>query len=904
MPESLSIQVGGNVDGSIVIGDHNFVVNTNHGTVIYQQAGPQVRARQLAPQPPRAPRGFVNRVAELAQLETWIAANEIVLLHAPDGMGKSALLKQAANSAAAKAMPGGVILLESVDVDGRALGPDDIIQRLFDALFESNPPLKVDAVSARTYLSNTRPLVIMDEVGLSLALQKALPDLFPQGAILLSADAPFGADFQRLPLKPLPRAESVALLAAKAELTLNDVNRATIDELCALLDDVSLALVITANVLRETQATPEVALQAIGQIPVSERDPILVALNRAFVFAFNQLSPEEQKVLSAAALTPGVSMTPEWLSAALGGVDVDAFIERLKVLGLLFTNSPRLRLPPGFQAPARRAAVLDEKVVLPRLIEFLGQSQNAEHIQAELGNFFGALAWAAQSGRPADVIALGRAIDPYLTLHGLWDAWSVTMAHILEAARTPRAVRGASSGERAVEAWALHQSGVRAFGAGTREQALDFFRQALELRRSLGDTVGMAYTQHNIDLLIGPPPPPSDTLKTKKPPKPPAKGGPNWPVLIGGIGLVVMMIFAALVVVAGILIFPPATPTPTATITATTASPTDTLEPVVPPTQTSTPTLTPPPDLTPTPTVTLVPTPLGGSGEIVFQAISDSPLLVNFFSMYLMSVDGSDLHTLLGGSAVAPQPAWSPDGRYLAFVASDTGSTFNIGYPAQSQITSQIFVVNANGSNIEQVTQGSGNKSHPSWSPDGEHIAFSGYDANFDLDIYVVDKNGANLTNLTHPFESNEDYPVWSPDGSQIAFQALLNNNWELFSMNADGSNMLQLTFSSGQENISNVQASWSPDGKRIVFASNRSGAWDIYVMNRDGAKVKALTQDGASDMTPDWSPDGRLIAFSSNRDGRFQIYIMEIDGSEVRLPTRKLENLNSDEPDWRPSEP
>lgn len=202
MAVSADIRVGGNVEGSIVVGNHNFVVNTNHGTIVYEQAAPQVRLRQFSPQPPRPPRGFVDRSEELAKLESWIAAREIVLLHAPDGMGKTSLLKQAANSAAAAAMPDGVILFEAVDLDGQALGPTDILQRLFDALFESNPPLKVDSASARTYLSNTRPLILFDEVPLPASLLRALPDFFPQGAILMSTDLPFSGEYQRLPVGP------------------------------------------------------------------------------------------------------------------------------------------------------------------------------------------------------------------------------------------------------------------------------------------------------------------------------------------------------------------------------------------------------------------------------------------------------------------------------------------------------------------------------------------------------------------------------------------------------------------------------------------------------------------------------------------------------------------------------
>ena len=68
MPEPVSIQVGGNVEGSIVVGDHNFVVNTNYVTIINPHSGPQVRRRQYTPQPPRPPREFVNRTEELARL--------------------------------------------------------------------------------------------------------------------------------------------------------------------------------------------------------------------------------------------------------------------------------------------------------------------------------------------------------------------------------------------------------------------------------------------------------------------------------------------------------------------------------------------------------------------------------------------------------------------------------------------------------------------------------------------------------------------------------------------------------------------------------------------------------------------------------------------------------------------
>ena len=161
---SPTISVGGNVEGSIVIGNNNFVVNNNHGTIVYQQAQAQVRLREMMPRPPRAPRSFVGRVSELAELNELIRNHEPVLFTGEEGVGKSYLLKEAANGEAAQAQPNGVVFLENIDQAGTVLSLEDILQLLFDALFESDPPLKVTFASARTYLSNTSPLVLLNDL--------------------------------------------------------------------------------------------------------------------------------------------------------------------------------------------------------------------------------------------------------------------------------------------------------------------------------------------------------------------------------------------------------------------------------------------------------------------------------------------------------------------------------------------------------------------------------------------------------------------------------------------------------------------------------------------------------------------------------------------------------------------
>jgi Tol biopolymer transport system component len=881
MPEPVNIQVEGNVDGNIIVGDHNFVVNTNHGTIVYKQAAPRVSPIQVAPQPPRAPRGFVNRSVEQAKLEAWIAAKEIVLLHAPDGVGKTALLKQVANSAAARAMPNGVIFMESVDVDGQALGPEDILQRLFDALFESHPRLKVNAASARTYLSNTRPLVLFDEVPLTPGLQRALPDLFPQGAIVLAADLPSGGDFQRLSIGPLPRAEALALLTAKAEIPLTDENRPTLDALCSWLGDVSLALIICGNALREFQIAPQTALQEIIAVATSEANPVNAALDRAFAFAFGRLSPEEQKILSTAALTPGISMTPEWLESALAGVGNGIFIERLKALGLLFANSPRLRLPPGFVSAARRAATVDETSVLTRLADFLlaGAEQNPQNwdfFKDELGNLSGTLTWAARSQNWNLVMRLARTLDPYLTLQGLWQRWGETLETMLYAARQTH--------NRILEAWALHQLGTRQIGVGTIEQALVFLRQALEIRRRLGDNAGMAYTQHNIDILIGLPPR-RDPPKSE-PPKP-SSGGINPFLLLGALGLAGLGALALLALIIGLLVFSPPTPefdfspTPVLSAPTETVTPTPTLTLTATPTPlptgvpTFTPTLTPSSSVTPTftptftPSLPPAPTPFGGSGQIVFQSMPDR-LQRDFYIVYALNTDGSNLRQVLRDFIPASEPVWSPDGAMLALT-----SRYN------QNSSRQIYTVNADGSNLQQISTQGGENFAPSWSPNGRRLAYVHTSPESGSDIFSMTVNGGGLRNLTQSDGTGTyDHPAWSPDGSRIAYQALVGDFWNIFVMDADGSNPTQLTNPQTRGGSRNVEPAWSPDGRQIAFASNFNGTYDLYIMDADGSNIQALTTGSHDEILPAWSPDGRLIAFSSNDDGIFQIYGVFVDGT------------------------
>jgi hypothetical protein len=163
------------------------------------------------------------------------------------------------------------------------------------------------------------------------------------------------------------------------------------------------------------------------------------------------------------------------------------------------------------------------------------------------------------------------------------------------------------------------------------------------------------------------------------------------------------------------------------------------------------------------------------------------------------------------------------------------------------------------------------------------------------FDIFTINLDGSNTVNLTnHP--SGHFRPVWSPDGSRIAFGT--NRNTEridVYVMNADGSNVTQLTSSESED----LWPTWSPDGTRIAFHSNRDGDYDIYVMNADGSNPVNLTNNDRTDTMPAWSPDGSRIAFMSHRDGNQELYILDLASGAV---TRLTDHPSNDIwPAWSP---
>ena len=263
--------------------------------------------------------------------------------------------------------------------------------------------------------------------------------------------------------------------------------------------------------------------------------------------------------------------------------------------------------------------------------------------------------------------------------------------------------------------------------------------------------------------------------------------------------------------------------------------------------------------------------------------------------IYVIDPDGANPRNLTNHPDRDTNPAWSPDGKRIAFM-SDRDGHVNI----RGRSAYEIYVMDADGGNQRNLTNNPDRDISPSWSPDGKRIAFvsdrdvDGGEAVHNYEIYVMAADGGNLQRVTNNLTEDE-YPSWSPDGKRIAFSARrdghfeneLGITYEIYVMDADGENEQRLT-----ENRNNDwNPSWAPDGKRIAFMSDRKGdavSFDIYIMNADGGNQQKLTNNRGWDGSPSWSPDGKRIAFMSYRDRNrvghnTEIYVMDADGGNLQ---------------------
>ena len=217
----------------------------------------------------------------------------------------------------------------------------------------------------------------------------------------------------------------------------------------------------------------------------------------------------------------------------------------------------------------------------------------------------------------------------------------------------------------------------------------------------------------------------------------------------------------------------------------------------------------------------------------------------------------------------------------MVIAGQSGGESLALAYIIEDDNSVEIYYKTLAG-NVQNLTQSEANEYAPSWSPDGQKLAFMS-DLNGNFDIYTLHVRSGELQQLTD-YDGVDTNPVWSPDGSEIAFLSSREGALNVHVVGSDGSTMTNVTQSArGYHDID-----WSPDGEQLAFGTSR-----LFVINKDGTGLRTVDTMTAGNVYVRWSPDGRYVAYSMFRDP-FVISLMSHDGRANRQlatsPSRLVE--------------
>ena len=308
------------------------------------------------------------------------------------------------------------------------------------------------------------------------------------------------------------------------------------------------------------------------------------------------------------------------------------------------------------------------------------------------------------------------------------------------------------------------------------------------------------------------------------------------------------------------------------------------------------------------------PTPSGKSnGKILYQSNNTSVNEVNVYDIYTIDLDNLESYQLSNGSNKnisfeAPIPSHS--GEKIAYVTRTKSGGVSGG--GNSWWTSHIYIMEINGKNQKKISGVNDSENftqikrnlifdnNPSWSPNDKKIAFesnrdaliNGYS---ESEIFVIDLETLEINQLTKAAGSSLA-PSWSPDGQYIVFMSDRDGDWDIYFMKSDGSGKDQrITSNSSADKYPN----WSNDGNYLIYSSDRDGNSNLYIYDIKSEEEVRLTDFPDNEVTAKWSPDDNRVVYSSDRDGDYEIYILDmLMKEEMKLTNNDVNNVM---PNWIP---
>jgi Tol biopolymer transport system component len=258
------------------------------------------------------------------------------------------------------------------------------------------------------------------------------------------------------------------------------------------------------------------------------------------------------------------------------------------------------------------------------------------------------------------------------------------------------------------------------------------------------------------------------------------------------------------------------------------------------------------------------------SGEVALSPFGEGTARVasarSEIALSVADLDGSNSKQIFADKAGgAYSPTWSPDGQWIAF-------GFGFFFTDRETKPAKLMMVRADGSDKRDLTSGPVNSGFPSWSPDGKHIVYRIW-SDQEHGLRILNVEDGSTTKLT---EEYDNFPMWSPAGDRIGFTRAGMNAFDVFSIRPDGSDLQQLTDAPGND----AHCAWSPDGKFILFSSSRLGFRDeaplydhapqpyaeLFLMKADGSDQHPITNDKWEQGTPAWVPEAVVEQASTQK--------------------------------------
>ena len=250
--------------------------------------------------------------------------------------------------------------------------------------------------------------------------------------------------------------------------------------------------------------------------------------------------------------------------------------------------------------------------------------------------------------------------------------------------------------------------------------------------------------------------------------------------------------------------------------------------------------------------------------------------------------DGANTRMLTNYRSLTIGPAWSHDGRQIAF------TSYKDGNPNCYILGVDLYRGTARG-NAKLVSRKKGVNITPDWSPEDEKIALTLNLNNGNSEIYIQTLATGALERVTNDWATDVS-PSWSPDGRMLTFVSDRTGGPQIYTVDLAAGRFKRISYN---ESSYNTSPAWSPRGDRIAYVGQAGGRYNIFVTSTDGQYQQQITSGQGNNEEPAWSPDGRFLAFSSTRSGQKEIYIMRADGSGAKRIT--YAKGSKAEPAWAP---